>query len=42
VWEDANDRGLVECHHEPGRGRFVSVSGAGAEYLRSKRVRARA
>jgi hypothetical protein len=42
VWEDANDRGFVECHHEPGRGRFVSVSRAGAEYLRNNRVRIRA
>jgi hypothetical protein len=38
VWEDANDRGFVECHHEPGRGRCVSVSIAGAEYLRNNRV----
>jgi hypothetical protein len=41
VWEDANDRGFVECHHAPGRGRFVSVSLAGAEYLTNNRVRAR-
>ena len=39
VWEDANSRGFVECHHEPGRGRFVAVSAAGAEYLRKNRVR---
>jgi hypothetical protein len=42
VWEDANDRRFVECHHEPGRGRFVSVSTAGAEYLRNNRLRTRA
>jgi hypothetical protein len=42
VWEDANDRGFVECQHDPGRGRAVSVSTAGAEYLRNNRVRARA
>jgi hypothetical protein len=42
VWEDANDRGFVECHHEPGRGRVVSVSTAGTEYLRNNRVRTRA
>ncbi|MGO9874610.1 MAG: hypothetical protein ACLPVY_12505 [Acidimicrobiia bacterium] len=35
VWEDANDRGFVEYHHARGRGRFVSVSRAGAEYLRN-------
>jgi hypothetical protein len=42
VWEDANDRGFVERCHELGRGRVVSVSTAGAEYLRNNRVRARA
>ena len=42
VWEDANDRGFVECRHAPGRGRFVSVSTAGNEYLRNNRVRTRA
>jgi hypothetical protein len=42
VWEDANDRGFVGCHHEPGRGRFVSVSTAGAVYLRTNRARTRA
>ena len=41
VWEDANVRGFVEYHHEPGLGRFVSVSRAGAEYLRNNRVRVR-
>ena len=41
VWEDANVRGFIECHHEPGPGQFVSVSRAGAEYLRNNRVRAR-
>ena len=33
VWEEANDRGYIERHHEPGLGRFVSVSKAGAEHL---------
>ena len=42
VWEDANDRGLVECHFAPDRGRFVSVSRAGAEHVRSNRLRTRA
>lgn len=37
VWEDANDRGFIERHHAPGRGPLVSVSVAGAEYLRKRR-----
>jgi hypothetical protein len=40
VWEDANDRDFVACSHVPGRGRFVSVSPAGVEYLRNNRIRA--
>jgi hypothetical protein len=39
VWEDANDRGFVECRHEVGSGRLVSVSAAGREYLRTHRPR---
>ncbi|HEV3265388.1 MAG TPA: hypothetical protein VG014_07680 [Acidimicrobiales bacterium] len=38
VWEEANTRGLVERHHAPGHGPFVSVSVAGAEYLSSCRA----
>ncbi|HVA06521.1 MAG TPA: hypothetical protein VNG12_07280 [Acidimicrobiales bacterium] len=34
VWEDANDRGFISRHHEPGRGRFVTVSVTGAAFLR--------
>ncbi|HVB94202.1 MAG TPA: hypothetical protein VND67_07770 [Acidimicrobiales bacterium] len=37
VWEEANDRGLVERHHVPGRGQFISVSGAGLGLLRACR-----
>ena len=37
VWEDANDRGFIERHHEPGCGQFVLVSAAGAEHLRKHR-----
>lgn len=37
VWEDANDRGFIARHHEPGRGTLVSVSAAGAEHLRKHR-----
>jgi len=39
VWEDANDRGLIERHHVPGRGQFISVSVAGTEQLRKNRRR---
>lgn len=37
VWEDANERGFLEHHYEPGRGTFVSVSAEGAEHLRKHR-----
>jgi D-3-phosphoglycerate dehydrogenase / 2-oxoglutarate reductase len=37
VWESANERGLVERRHLPGRGQFVSVSTDGAEYLKASR-----
>jgi hypothetical protein len=37
VWENANDQGFLERHHEPARGQFVSVSAAGAEHLRKFR-----
>jgi hypothetical protein len=37
VWEEANDRGFVQRHSEPGRGQFVSVSHAGTEHLRRVR-----
>jgi len=37
VWEDANDLGFIERHHDPGRGQFVSVSAAGTEHLRRHR-----
>jgi hypothetical protein len=39
VWEEANDRGYVERQHAFGVGRFVSVSEAGTEYLRTHRLR---
>ena len=41
VWEDANDRGYIKRHHVPGLGQFVSVSVAGANYLRKYRSQAR-
>jgi hypothetical protein len=37
VWEEANARSLVERHHSPGRGQFVSVSISGREHLRKCR-----
>ncbi len=39
VWEDANDRGFIQRHYEPGVGDLISVSGAGWEHLRSCRGR---
>ena len=37
VWEDANDRGFIRRHRSPGEGAVVSVSPAGAHYLRMHR-----
>jgi hypothetical protein len=37
VWEDAKERGFVSCHREGGSCEVVSVSAAGAEYLRKHR-----
>lgn len=37
VWEDANDLGYVMSRREVGRGRVVSVSVTGREYLRTHR-----
>ena len=34
VWEDANERGFIEHHYEPGLGTFISVSAEGIEHLR--------
>jgi hypothetical protein len=36
VWETADQRGLVKRRHVPGRGQFVVVSAAGAEYLKER------
>jgi D-3-phosphoglycerate dehydrogenase len=33
VWEEANERGFIEQHHEPGCGTSVSVSALGTEHL---------
>jgi hypothetical protein len=37
VWEDANDRGFVECRDQQGRGTLVSVTALGWEFLGSHR-----
>jgi hypothetical protein len=37
VWEDANERGFIECHRHEGGGSFVSVSPLGREFLDAHR-----
>ena len=37
VWEEANERGFLTAHYEAGRGRFISVTDEGEEYLRLRR-----
>jgi hypothetical protein len=37
VWEDANDLGFIASHRDVGRGRFVSVTDKGRDYLREHR-----
>jgi hypothetical protein len=37
VWEDANDRGFIARHREPGRGVLISLSATGTEHLRRHR-----
>ncbi len=37
VWEEANERGFVEHHHEPGLEARVSVTTMGKEFLRKNR-----
>jgi hypothetical protein len=39
VWEDANERGFVECRHCEGRGVLVSVTPRGWEFLEARRSR---
>ena len=41
VWDDANDRGLIDIHDDDGRGRLVAVSEAGLRYLHEHRVERR-
>jgi D-3-phosphoglycerate dehydrogenase len=41
VWEEANDRGFLECHHEEASGTVVSVTASGAKFLaRGRQMRA--
>jgi hypothetical protein len=37
VWEEANERGLIEYHHSQGSGTVVSVSALGAKLLAERR-----
>ena len=37
IWEDANERGFVERHHQPGSEAMVSVTASGKEFLRKNR-----
>jgi hypothetical protein len=37
VWEDANDRGLVERHYDEGCGPFVSLTVLGRDFLLKRR-----
>jgi D-3-phosphoglycerate dehydrogenase len=37
VWEEANDRGLIERRRPAGGADVITVSGAGRRYLRARR-----
>jgi len=37
IWEEANERGLVECHHREGHGSVVSVTAQGLQLLAGAR-----
>lgn len=37
VWEEANERGFVECHQDPASEVVVSVTTVGTEFLRRNR-----
>jgi hypothetical protein len=37
VWEEANERGLIERHHVPDAEAVVSVSAQGAKFLAERR-----
>jgi hypothetical protein len=37
VWEEANERGLLEHHHSPGSETMISVSAEGEKFLSDRR-----
>ncbi len=37
IWEEANDRGFLTRHHEPGKAASIAVSPLGSQYLRVHR-----
>ncbi len=37
IWEEANDRGYISRHHQPGHGTLVSVTATGAQHLHKHR-----
>ena len=39
VWEDANERGFIERHHQEGLETFISVTTLGREFLDKHRPR---
>ena len=39
VWEEANERGFLDRHHEPGSETYVTVSALGREHLRASRLK---
>jgi hypothetical protein len=39
VWEEANVRGFIAQHHEPGQAAYVSVSALGRAHLENQRSR---
>jgi len=39
VWEEANARGYLAYHQEPGRGTYLSRSATGEAHLRAARLR---
>jgi D-3-phosphoglycerate dehydrogenase len=39
VWEEANERGFIDHHHDSVNGKVVSVSALGLKYLQSSRTK---
>jgi hypothetical protein len=38
VWEEANSRGFIDHHHEPGQEAYASISSLGRAHLQAKRL----